>query len=242
MEVFKFTGDGGVALSMYNTDESITSFAEASMSMAYEKKWPLYLSTKNTILKKYDGRFKDIFQEVYESKWKSKFEEAGIWYEHRLIDDMVAYALKSEGAYVWACKNYDGDVQSDFLAQGFGSLGLMTSVLICPDGKTIEAEAAHGTVTRHFRVHQKGGETSTNSIASIFAWTRGLAHRAKLDNNERLLGFTQTLEAACVDTVESGKMTKDLALITHGSKLTRDQYLNTEEFIDAVAAELKARL
>lgn len=242
MEVFKFTGDGGVALSMYNTDESITLFAEASMSMAYEKKWPLYLSTKNTILKKYDGRFKDIFQEVYESKWKSKFEEAGIWYEHRLIDDMVAYALKSEGAYVWACKNYDGDVQSDFLAQGFGSLGLMTSVLICPDGKTIEAEAAHGTVTRHFRVHQKGGETSTNSIASIFAWTRGLAHRAKLDNNERLLGFTQTLEAACVDTVESGKMTKDLALITHGSKLTRDQYLNTEEFIDAVAAELKARL
>ncbi|KNA16638.1 hypothetical protein SOVF_087290 [Spinacia oleracea] len=242
MEVYKFTGNGGVALSMYNTDESISSFAEASMNMALEKKWPLYLSTKNTILKKYDGRFKDIFQEVYESKWKTKFEEAGIWYEHRLIDDMVAYALKSDGGYVWACKNYDGDVQSDFLAQGFGSLGLMTSVLICPDGKTIEAEAAHGTVTRHFRVHQKGGETSTNSIASIFAWTRGLAHRAKLDSNEKLLEFTQKLEEACVGTVESGKMTKDLAIITHGSKITRDQYLNTEEFIDAVAAELKARL
>lgn len=242
MEVYKFTGNGGVALSMYNTDESISSFAEASMNMAYEKKWPLYLSTKNTILKKYDGRFKDIFQEVYDSKWKLKFEEAGIWYEHRLIDDMVAYALKSDGGYVWACKNYDGDVQSDFLAQGFGSLGLMTSVLICPDGKTIEAEAAHGTVTRHFRVHQKGGETSTNSIASIFAWTRGLAHRAKLDNNEKLLEFTLKLEEACVGTVEAGKMTKDLAIIIHGSKVTRDQYLNTEEFIDAVAAELKAKL
>lgn len=242
MEVYKFNGNGGVALAMYNTDESISAFAEASMTMAYEKKWPLYLSTKNTILKKYDGRFKDIFQEVYESKWKTKYEEAGIWYEHRLIDDMVAYALKSEGGYVWACKNYDGDVQSDFLAQGFGSLGLMTSVLICPDGKTIEAEAAHGTVTRHFRVHQKGGETSTNSIASIFAWTRGLAHRAKLDNNEKLLEFTKKLEEACVGTVESGKMTKDLALIIHGSKLSRDNYLNTEEFIDAVAAELKAKL
>ncbi|KAL9227034.1 hypothetical protein vseg_002778 [Gypsophila vaccaria] len=242
MEVYKFTGDGGVALAMYNTDESIFSFAEASMNMAYEKKWPLYLSTKNTILKKYDGRFKDIFQEVYESKWKIKFVEAGIWYEHRLIDDMVAYALKSEGGYVWACKNYDGDVQSDFLAQGFGSLGLMTSVLVCPDGKTIEAEAAHGTVTRHFRVHQKGGETSTNSIASIFAWTRGLAHRAKLDNDAKLLEFTAKLEAACVGVVESGKMTKDLAIIIHGSKVARDQYLNTEEFIDAVAADLKTRL
>ncbi|GJM93694.1 hypothetical protein PR202_ga10276 [Eleusine coracana subsp. coracana] len=243
LEVFNFTGAGGVALSMYNTDESIRAFAEASMTMAYEKKWPLYLSTKNTILKKYDGRFKDIFQEVYEADWKSKFEDAGIWYEHRLIDDMVAYALKSEGAYVWACKNYDGDVQSDFLAQGFGSLGLMTSVLVCPDGKTIEAEAAHGTVTRHFRVHQKGGETSTNSIASIFAWTRGLAHRAKLDDNARLLDFAQKLEAACVGTVESGKMTKDLALLVHGSsKVTRSDYLNTEEFIDAVAAELQSRL
>nr|GMD54638.1 isocitrate dehydrogenase [NADP] [Ipomoea batatas] len=219
LEVFNFTGAGGVALSMYNTDESIRAFAEASMTMAYQKKWPLYLSTKNTILKKYDGR-----------------------YEHRLIDDMVAYALKSDGGYIWACKNYVGDVQSDFLAQGFGSLGLMTSVLICPDGKTIEAEAAHGTVTRHYRVHQKGGETSTNSIASIFAWTRGLAHRAKLDNNDRLLDFTVKLEAACIGAVESGKMTKDLALIIHGSKLSRDQYLNTEEFIDAVADELKARL
>ncbi|KAG2617390.1 hypothetical protein PVAP13_3NG180583 [Panicum virgatum] len=227
LEVFNFTGAGGVALSMYNTDE----------------KWPLYLSTKNTILKKYDGRFKDIFQEVYEAGWKSKFEAAGIWYEHRLIDDMVAYALKSEGGYVWACKNYDGDVQSDFLAQGFGSLGLMTSVLVCPDGKTIEAEAAHGTVTRHYRVHQKGGETSTNSIASIFAWTRGLAHRAKLDDNARLLDFTQKLEAACIGAVESGKMTKDLALLVHGSSnVTRSHYLNTEEFIDAVADELRSRL
>lgn len=242
LEVYNFTGAGGVALAMYNTDESIRAFAEASMNTAYQKKWPLYLSTKNTILKKYDGRFKDIFQEVYEAGWKSKFEAAGIWYEHRLIDDMVAYALKSDGGYVWACKNYDGDVQSDFLAQGFGSLGLMTSVLVCPDGKTIEAEAAHGTVTRHFRVHQKGGETSTNSIASIFAWSRGLAHRAKLDKNGRLLDFTQKLEAACVATVESGKMTKDLALLIHGPKVLRDKYLNTEEFIDAVAEELRAQL
>uniref|UniRef100_B8LKH5 Isocitrate dehydrogenase [NADP] n=1 Tax=Picea sitchensis TaxID=3332 RepID=B8LKH5_PICSI len=242
LEVYNFKGDGGVALAMYNTDESIRSFAEASMAVALEKKWPLYLSTKNTILKKYDGRFKDIFQEVYESNWKTKYEEAGIWYEHRLIDDMVAYALKSEGGYVWACKNYDGDVQSDFLAQGFGSLGLMTSVLVCPDGKTIEAEAAHGTVTRHFRVHQKGGETSTNSIASIFAWTRGLAHRAKLDGNARLLEFSEKLEVACIGTVEAGKMTKDLALIIHGSKLSREHYQNTEEFIDAVAEDLKIRL
>ncbi|CAO2820972.1 unnamed protein product [Amaranthus hypochondriacus] len=242
VEVFRFKNPGGVAMSMYNTDESIRAFADSSMSTAFQKKWPLYLSTKNTILKKYDGRFKDIFQEVYEKKWKSKFEAIGIWYEHRLIDDMVAYAMKSEGAYVWACKNYDGDVQSDFLAQGFGSLGLMTSVLVCPDGRTIEAEAAHGTVTRHFRVHQKRGETSTNSIASIFAWTRGLAHRAKLDDNTKLLDFTSKLEAACVTTVESGKMTKDLALLVHGPKAKRCQYLNTEEFIDAVAEELKSRL
>ncbi|CAA0836555.1 Cytosolic isocitrate dehydrogenase [Striga hermonthica] len=242
LQVFDFTGAGGVALSMYNTDESIRAFAEASMNTAYQKRWPLYLSTKNTILKKYDGRFKEIFQEVYEREWRSKFEAAGIWYEHRLIDDMVAYALKSEGGYVWACKNYDGDVQSDFLAQGFGSLGLMTSVLVCPDGKTIEAEAAHGTVTRHYRVHQKGGETSTNSIASIFAWSRGLAHRAKLDNNSRLLDFTEKLETACIKTVESGKMTKDLAILVHGPKVTRDRYLNTEEFIDAIAAELRNRL
>lgn len=242
LEVFNFKEPGGVALSMYNTDESIRSFAESSMNTAYQKCWPLYLSTKNTILKKYDGRFKDIFQEVYEREWRSKFEAAGIWYEHRLIDDMVAYALKSEGGYVWACKNYDGDVQSDFLAQGFGSLGLMTSVLVCPDGKTIEAEAAHGTVTRHYRVHQKGGETSTNSIASIFAWTRGLAHRAKLDSNSKLLDFTEKLEAACIATVEYGKMTKDLAILIHGPSVSRDRYLNTEEFIDAVAGELRNRL
>ncbi|KAI4323312.1 hypothetical protein L6164_022927 [Bauhinia variegata] len=242
LEVYNFTGAGGIALSMYNTDESIRAFAEASMNIAYQKKWPLYLSTKNTILKKYDGRFKDIFKEVFETQWSSKFKAAGIWYEHRLIDDMVAYALKSEGGYVWACKNYDGDVQSDFLAQGFGSLGLMTSVLVCPDGKTIEAEAAHGTVTRHYRVHQKGGETSTNSIASIFAWTRGLAHRAKLDGNTRLLDFTKKLEAACIGAVELGKMTKDLALLVHGPKVSRSQYLNTEEFIDVVAEELRARL
>ncbi|XLR38640.1 hypothetical protein HN51_025798 [Arachis hypogaea] len=270
LEVYNFTGAGGVALSMYNTDESIRAFAEASMNIAHQKKWPLYLSTKNTILKKYDGRFKDIFQEVFDTQWRHKFKEAGIWldklflmlvnnqsnlcyyianlygsfcrYEHRLIDDMVAYALKSDGGYVWACKNYDGDVQSDFLAQGFGSLGLMTSVLVCPDGKTIEAEAAHGTVTRHYRVHQKGGETSTNSIASIFAWSQGLAHRAKLDGNARLLDFTEKLEAACIGTVELGKMTKDLALLVHGPKVTRSHYLNTEEFIDAVAEELKTRL
>ncbi|TQD88456.1 hypothetical protein C1H46_025980 [Malus baccata] len=222
--------------------QSIRAFAEASMTTAYEKKWLLYLSTKNTTLKQYDERFKDTFQEVYEANWKSKFEAAGIWYQHRLIDDMVAYALKSDGWYIWACKNYDGDVQSDMLAQGFGSLGLMTSVLVCPDGKTIEAEAAHGTVTRHYRVHQKGGETSTNSIASIFAWTRGLAHRAKLDDNARVLEFTQKLEEGCIGSVESGKMTKDLALILHGSKLARNHYLNTEEFIVAVAEELKAKL
>ncbi|CAM6013049.1 unnamed protein product [Sphagnum balticum] len=241
-EVYDFTGAGGVGITMYNTDESIRAFAEASMTMAYEKKWPLYLSTKNTILKKYDGRFKDIFEEVYEAEWKAKFEAAKIWYEHRLIDDMVAYALKSEGGYVWACKNYDGDVQSDMLAQGFGSLGLMTSVLVCPDGKTIEAEAAHGTVTRHFRVHQKGGETSTNSIASIFAWTRGLSHRGKLDGNVKLEQFAEKLEEACVSTVEAGKMTKDLALLIYGSKMSRNEYLNTEEFINAVADELRAKL
>ncbi|GAA0187043.1 dehydrogenase [Lithospermum erythrorhizon] len=242
VEVFRFSDTGGVALAMYNTDESIQAFAEASLNMAYQKRWPLYLSTKNTILKQYDGRFKDIFQDVYERRWKSKFEAVGIWYEHRLIDDMVAYALKSEGGYVWACKNYDGDVQSDLLAQGFGSLGLMTSVLVCPDGKTIEAEAAHGTVTRHYRVHQRGGETSTNSIASIFAWTRGLGHRAKLDDNKRLLDFTKSLEAACIACVESGNMTKDLSILIHGQKLKRAQYLSTEEFIDAVAQELRARL
>jgi isocitrate dehydrogenase len=243
LEVYHYDGAGGVALSMYNTDESIRAFATASMTMALQKKWPLYLSTKNTILKKYDGRFKDIFQEVYVNDgWEAKFKDAGIWYEHRLIDDMVAYALKSEGEYVWACKNYDGDVQSDMLAQGFGSLGLMTSVLICPDGKTVEAEAAHGTVTRHFRVHQKGGETSTNSIASIFAWTRGLAHRGLLDGNTKLQEFAEKLETACVSVVDSGKMTKDLAILIHGPKVTKKDYLNTEEFIDAVAEELKLKL
>ncbi|CAK7328088.1 unnamed protein product [Dovyalis caffra] len=241
LDVYNFKGPG-IALAMYNVDESIRNFAESSMSFAFAKKWPLYLSTKNTILKKYDGRFKDIFQEVYEEKWKHKFEEHSIWYEHRLIDDMVAYALKSEGGYVWACKNYDGDVQSDLLAQGFGSLGLMTSVLLSSDGKTLEAEAAHGTVTRHFRLHQKGQETSTNSIASIFAWTRGLEHRAKLDNNERLHDFVHKLEASCIGTVEAGKMTKDLAILTHGPRVSREFYLNTEEFIDAVAQDLETKL
>ncbi|OVA16962.1 Isocitrate dehydrogenase NADP-dependent [Macleaya cordata] len=241
LDVYDFMGPG-IALAMYNVDESIRAFAESSMAMAFAKKWPLYLSTKNTILKKYDGRFKDIFQEVYENNWKQKFEEHSIWYEHRLIDDMVAYALKSEGGYVWACKNYDGDVQSDFLAQGFGSLGLMTSVLLSSDGKTLEAEAAHGTVTRHFRLHQKGQETSTNSIASIFAWTRGLEHRAKLDKHEKLLDFVSKLETACVETVETGKMTKDLALLSHGPKVSRELYLNTEEFIDAVAQNLDLKL
>ncbi|KAI4366866.1 hypothetical protein MLD38_022678 [Melastoma candidum] len=241
LDVYHFKGPG-VALAMYNTDKSIRSFAESSMSMAFEKKWPLYLSTKNTILKKYDGRFKDIFQEVYEEKWKDKFEEHSVWYEHRLIDDMVAYAVKSEGGYVWACKNYDGDVQSDLLAQGFGSLGLMTSVLLSSDGKTLEAEAAHGTVTRHYRLHQKGQETSTNSIASIFAWTRGLEHRAKLDKNDKLLDFVRKLEAACIETVETGKMTKDLAILVHGPKVSREFYLNTEEFIDAVARHLESKL
>ncbi|XP_015879071.1 isocitrate dehydrogenase [NADP] [Ziziphus jujuba] len=241
LDVYNFKGPG-IALAMYNVDESIRSFAESSMAIAFAKKWPLYLSTKNTILKKYDGRFKDIFQEVYEENWRQKFEEYSIWYEHRLIDDMVAYAIKSEGGYVWACKNYDGDVQSDLLAQGFGSLGLMTSVLLSSDGKTLEAEAAHGTVTRHFRLHQKGQETSTNSIASIFAWTRGLEHRAKLDKNDRLLEFVRKLEASCIETVEAGKMTKDLAILTHGSKVSREFYLNTEEFIDAVEHNLRAKL
>ncbi|XP_072959560.1 isocitrate dehydrogenase [NADP] [Typha angustifolia] len=241
LNVYDFKGPG-IALAMYNVDESIRAFAESSMSMALAKKWPLYLSTKNTILKKYDGRFKDIFQEVYEEKWKEKFEEQSIWYEHRLIDDMVAYAVKSDGGYVWACKNYDGDVQSDFLAQGFGSLGLMTSVLLSSDGKTLEAEAAHGTVTRHFRLHQKGQETSTNSIASIFAWSRGLEHRAKLDKHDLLLDFVLKLESACIETVESGKMTKDLALLIHGPRVSREFYLNTEEFIDAVAQKLKEKI
>ncbi len=231
----------GVAMAMYNTDESITAFAHACFNMALEKDWPLYMSTKNTILKKYDGRFKDIFEEVYNTEYKEKFEAAGITYEHRLIDDMVAAALKWEGGFVWACKNYDGDVQSDTLAQGFGSLGLMTSVLMAPDGKTIEAEAAHGTVTRHYREHQKGNPTSTNPIASIFAWTRGLAHRGHLDNNPELENFAQTLEDVCIKTVESGKMTKDLALIIHGKKLTKDDYLDTEDFLIALDEGMQER-
>lgn len=240
-EVFNFKGDG-VALAMYNTDESIFGFARACFNQALSKKWPLYLSTKNTILKKYDGRFKDIFQEVYEKEFKTEFDKAGITYEHRLIDDMVASALKWNGNFVWACKNYDGDVQSDTVAQGFGSLGLMTSTLITPDGKTMEAEAAHGTVTRHYREHQKGNPTSTNPIASIFAWTRGLAFRGKLDDNQALIDFADTLEAVCVETVESGKMTKDLAVCIHGNKVAKDQYLNTEDFLAAIDENLRARL
>jgi isocitrate dehydrogenase len=228
---------------MYNTDESIAGFARSCFNMALEKKWPLYLSTKNTILKKYDGRFKDIFEEIYQAEFKAKYEAAGITYEHRLIDDMVASALKWEGSFVWACKNYDGDVQSDTVAQGFGSLGLMTSVLITPDGKTMEAEAAHGTVTRHYRQHQQGKPTSTNPIASIFAWTRGLAHRGKLDGNAELIRFSETLEQVCIDVVESGRMTKDLAVCIHGNKVEHGtHYLYTEEFLDALDAELRARL
>ncbi len=241
-EVYNFKGDG-VALAMYNTDESIKGFAHSCFNTALQKKWPLYLSTKNTILKKYDGRFKDIFEEIYNADYKSKFEAAGIVYEHRLIDDMVASALKWNGNFVWACKNYDGDVQSDTVAQGFGSLGLMTSVLVTPDGKTMEAEAAHGTVTRHFRDHQAGKPTSTNPIASIFAWTRGLEFRGKLDNNQALINFCHTLEKVCVDVVESGKMTKDLAVCIHGNKVNHgEHYLYTQEFLDAIDAELSIRL
>ena len=233
-EVFKAPG-GGVAMAMYNLDESIKEFARASLNYGLNRKYPVYLSTKNTILKAYDGRFKDLFQEIYESEFKSKFEALGITYEHRLIDDMVASALKWSGGYVWACKNYDGDVQSDTVAQGFGSLGLMTSVLFTPDGKTVEAEAAHGTVTRHYREHQKGKSTSTNSIASIFAWTRGLTHRAKLDGNDKLAKFSATMEKVCVDTVEQGFMTKDLALLVGPDQ----KWLTTEGFLDKVDENLK---
>ncbi|MBL7684191.1 MAG: NADP-dependent isocitrate dehydrogenase [Flavipsychrobacter sp.] len=241
-EVFNFKGDG-VALAMYNTDESIKGFARACFNMALQKKWPLYLSSKNTILKKYDGRFKDIFEEIYQNEFKAQFDANGLVYEHRLIDDMVASALKWNGNFVWACKNYDGDVQSDTVAQGFGSLGLMTSVLITPDGKTMEAEAAHGTVTRHYREHQKGRPTSTNPIASIFAWTRGLAFRGKLDGNQELIDFCNALEAVCIETVESGKMTKDLAVCIHGNKVNHgEHYLYTEEFLDALDQNLKTKL
>ncbi|MFN8231673.1 MAG: NADP-dependent isocitrate dehydrogenase [Bacteroidia bacterium] len=241
-EIFNFKG-AGVAMGMYNTEESIRGFAHSCFNVALTKKWPLYLSTKNTILKKYDGRFKDIFEEIYRADYKAKFEAAGIVYEHRLIDDMVASALKWNGSFVWACKNYDGDVQSDSVAQGFGSLGLMTSVLVTPDGKIMEAEAAHGTVTRHYRDHQAGKPTSTNPIASIFAWTRGLEFRGKLDGNQELIRFAQTLEKVCVETVESGKMTKDLAVCAYGNKVNHgEHYLYTEEFLAAIDTNLKAAL
>jgi len=236
-DVFDFPGSG-VAMAMYNLDQSIADFARASMNYALGRKYPLYLSTKNTIVKAYDGRFKDLFQQIFDTEFADRFKAANITYEHRLIDDMVAAALKWSGGYVWACKNYDGDVQSDTVAQGFGSLGLMTSVLMSPDGKTVEAEAAHGTVTRHYRQHQKGQSTSTNSIASIFAWTRGLAHRGKLDGNEALQTFAHTLEKVCVDTVESGFMTKDLALLVGPDQ----KWLTTEGFLDKVDANLKAAL
>ncbi len=236
-EVYNFKSDG-VAMAMYNTDESIQGFARSCFQVALQKGWPLYLSTKNTILKKYDGRFKDIFQEIYETEFKGK-----VHYEHRLIDDMVASALKWNGNFVWACKNYDGDVQSDTVAQGFGSLGLMTSVLLTPNGQLMEAEAAHGTVTRHYREHQKGNPTSTNPIASIFAWTRGLAFRGKLDGNQPLIDFCLALEKVCVETVESGKMTKDLAVCIYGNKVNHgEHYLYTEEFLDAIDANLQAKL
>ncbi|MGZ8408640.1 MAG: NADP-dependent isocitrate dehydrogenase, partial [Hyphomicrobium sp.] len=233
-EVFK-APDAGVAMAMYNLDESIREFARASLNYGLNRNYPVYLSTKNTILKAYDGRFKDIFQEVYDAEFKTDFQKRKLTYEHRLIDDMVASALKWSGGYIWACKNYDGDVQSDTVAQGFGSLGLMTSVLITPDGKTMEAEAAHGTVTRHYREHQKGKETSTNAIASIFAWTRGLIHRAKLDDNADLKRFAETLEKVCVDTVEAGFMTKDLALLVGPDQ----KWLSTTGFLDKVDENLK---
>ena len=240
-EVYHFK-ENGVAMSMYNIDSSIYGFARSCMNRALDKKWPLYLSTKNTILKAYDGRFKDIFQEIYENEFKDDFKSAGIKYEHRLIDDMVAAAMKMNGGFVWACKNYDGDVQSDTVAQGFGSLGLMTSTLVTPDGKTMEAEAAHGTVTRHYRQYQQGKETSTNPIASIFAWTRGLAHRGKLDDNKNLINFCLTLENVCVETVESGKMTKDLAVLIHGKKTNSSHYLTTQQFLSELKKNLELKI
>ncbi len=235
--VFDFP-DGGVAMAMYNLDESIRGFARACMNYGLDLGWPVYLSTKNTIMKAYDGRFKDLFEEVFEAEYKEKFAEAGITYEHRLIDDMVACALKWEGGFVWACKNYDGDVQSDTVAQGFGSLGLMTSVLMTPDGKTVEAEAAHGTVTRHYRQHQQGKQTSTNPIASIFAWTRGLSYRAKFDNTPEVAEFAQTVEKVCIDTVEKGQMTKDLALLVGPEQ----SFLSTDEFLDALDKNLQTAM
>ena len=240
-EIYQYDGNG-VALAMYNTDESIEGFARSCFNLALQKKWPLYFSSKNTILKKYDGRFKDIFQAIYEQDYAAAFKDAGITYEHRLIDDMVASALKWSGGFIWACKNYDGDVQSDIVAQGFGSLGLMTSVLVTPDGKTIEAEAAHGTVTRHYRMHQEGKPTSTNPIASIFAWTQGLAFRGKLDGNEALINFSKTLERTCIETVEEGKMTKDLAVCIHGEKVGPEHYLATDKFMAALQEGLERRM
>ncbi len=240
-EVFHFEGDG-VALAMFNTDESIFGFAHSCFKVALDRGWPLYLSTKNTILKQYDGRFKDIFQQVYEQEYKTQFAELGIIYEHKLIDDMVASVLKWNGAFVWACKNYDGDVQSDTVAQGFGSLGLMTSTLLTPDGKTMEAEAAHGTVTRHYRQYQKGFKTSTNPIASIYAWTRGLEFRGKLDGNDELIKFCKALEEVCVSTVEAGQMTKDLAVCIYGDQVNDSHYLTTESFLDTVRDNLEQRL
>jgi len=237
-EVYHFEGDG-VALAMYNTDESIAGFARSCFNVALDRGWPLYLSTKNTILKKYDGRFKDIFEDIYQAEFKDRFAAKDIVYEHKLIDDMVASALKWNGAFVWACKNYDGDVQSDTVAQGFGSLGLMTSTLVTPDGKIMEAEAAHGTVTRHYRLHQQGKKTSTNPIASIFAWTRGLAFRGKLDGNAELIHFCETLEKVCVDTVEAGQMTKDLALCIYGDDLKDSHYLGTEDFLEVLRVNLE---
>ncbi len=236
-EVFNFTGPG-VALSMYNLDKSIQDFARSCFSYGLIKKWPVYMSTKNTILKQYDGRFKDIFQEVFDNEYKNEFEKHNLTYEHRLIDDMVACAMKWSGKYIWACKNYDGDVQSDTMAQGYGSLGLMTSTLLTPDGKVMEAEAAHGTVTRHYRMHQQGKETSTNPIASIFAWTRGLAHRGKLDNNQELIKFAQTLEAVCIECVENGSMTKDLAILVGPNS----KFLTTNQFLDEIDGNLKKKL
>ncbi|WP_440618747.1 NADP-dependent isocitrate dehydrogenase [Candidatus Pelagibacter sp. HIMB1493] len=236
-EVFNFTGPG-VALSMYNLDKSIQDFARSCFSYGLIKKWPVYMSTKNTILKQYDGRFKDIFQEVFDNEYKEEFEKHNLTYEHRLIDDMVACAMKWSGKYIWACKNYDGDVQSDTMAQGYGSLGLMTSTLLTPDGKVMEAEAAHGTVTRHYRMHQQGKETSTNPIASIFAWTRGLAHRGKLDNNQELIKFAQTLEAVCIECVENGSMTKDLAILVGPNS----KFLTTNQFLDEIDGNLKKKL
>ena len=236
-EIFNFTGPG-VALSMYNLDKSIQDFARSCFSYGLMKKWPVYMSTKNTILKQYDGRFKDIFQEIFEKEYKADFEKNNLTYEHRLIDDMVACAMKWSGKYIWACKNYDGDVQSDTMAQGYGSLGLMTSTLLTPDGKVMEAEAAHGTVTRHYRMHQQGKETSTNPIASIFAWTRGLAHRGKLDSNEELIKFAQTIEKVCIECVENGSMTKDLAILIGPSS----KYLTTNQFLDEIDGNLKKKL